>query len=110
VVGDIRGRLPIIIDDLIASGSVLKQIDSLYENGAEGKASFCITHAVLLPSAIKILEADDRIDKLVVTNTLPIALEKYHPKLEVLSVAPMLSEIIFRIHEGISISDQLVLS
>lgn len=110
VVGDISGRRPIVIDDLMASGSVLKQIDALYENGAEGKACFCVTHAILLPSALKILEADDRIEKLVVTNTLPIAQEKYHPKLEVLSVASLLSEIIFRIHEGISISEKLVLS
>ena len=110
VVGDIKGRQPIIIDDLMAGGSVLKQIDALYDQGAAGKAYFSVTHAVLLPSALKILDADDRIEKLVVTNTIPLPPEKRHPKIEVLSVAPLLADIIDRVHEGISISEKLILS
>jgi ribose-phosphate pyrophosphokinase len=110
VVGDIKGRRPIIIDDLVAGGSVLKQIDSLYEQGAEGKAYFSITHPVLLPSALKILDEDDRIEKLVVTNTIPLPPEKQHPKVEVLSVASLLSVVINYIHEGVSISGKMVLS
>jgi ribose-phosphate pyrophosphokinase len=110
VVGDITGRRPIIIDDLMAGGSVLKQVDVLYEHGARGKAYFSITHPVLLPSAIKLLDADDRIEKLVVTNTVPIPPEKRHSKIQVLSIAPLLAEIIESIHEGVSISPKLVLS
>lgn len=110
VVGDIRGRRPIIIDDLMASGSVLNQIDALYEHGAVGKACFSISHAILLPSALRKLNDDDRIEKLVVTNTLPIPLDKSHPKLEVISIGPLLADIIYRIHNGISISEKLVLS
>lgn len=110
VVGDIKGRRPIIIDDLMAGGSVLKQIDDLYNNGAEGKACFSITHPILLPKAIKILDEDDRIDKLVVTNTIPIPVEKRHPKIKIISIAPLLAEIIYRIHEGVSISEKLVLT
>jgi ribose-phosphate pyrophosphokinase len=110
VVGDIRGRRPVIIDDLMAGGSVLKQVDVLYEHGAEGKAYFSITHPVLLPSAINLLDADDRIEKLVVTNTVPIPPEKRHPKIQVISIAPLLAEIIESIHEGVSISPKLVLS
>jgi len=109
VVGDIKGRMPIIVDDMIASGSVLKQIDSLYAQGAEGKTWFAITHPVLLPSALEVLDRDDRIGKLVVTNTLPIPPEKLHPKIEVVSVAPLLADIIRRIHLGISISEKLIL-
>jgi ribose-phosphate pyrophosphokinase len=107
VVGDIRGRRPIIIDDMMSSGSVLKQVDALYEAGAEGKAYFCVTHPVLLPSAIKRLDEDDRIEKLVVTNTINITLEKRSPKLEVVSIAPLLADIISRIYRGVSISDLL---
>lgn len=110
IVGDIKGRRPIVIDDLMAGGSVLKQVDSLYEQGAQGRAYFCITHPVLLPSALKILDADDRIEKLVFTNTIPIPPDKRHPKIEVLSVAPLLADIIGRVHEGVSISEKLVLS
>ncbi|MCU0485353.1 MAG: ribose-phosphate pyrophosphokinase [Anaerolineales bacterium] len=108
VVGDISGRRPIIIDDMIASGSVLKQLDPLYERGAQGKACFAITHPILLPSAIEILQADDRIEKLVVTNTIPIPPEKRHPKIECISIAPLLAAIIRKIHEGVSISSELI--
>jgi ribose-phosphate pyrophosphokinase len=110
IVGDIKGRRPIIIDDLMAGGSVLKQVDSLYANGAEGKTCFSVTHAVLLPSALQILDEDDRIEKLVVTNTIPVPPEKRHPKVEILSIASLLAVIIRHIYKGESISEDLVLS
>jgi ribose-phosphate pyrophosphokinase len=110
VVGDMEGRQPIIIDDLIAGGSVLKQIDALYEKGAVGQAFFSITHPILLPKALENLAEDDRIEKLVVTNTIPVPKEKHTEKIEVLSIAPLLAEIIDRIHECDSISPLLVMS
>ena len=110
VVGDIAGHLPIITDDLMASGSVLKQIDALYDRGAEGKAYFAITHPVLLPEAINILDKDDRIEKLVTTNSIPLPIEKRHPKIVTLSVAGMLADIINRIHRGVSISEKIILA
>jgi len=110
VVGDIEGRRPIIIDDVMAGGSVLKQVDALYDAGATGKACFAITHPVLLPTALKRLEEDDRIERLVVMNTIPVPPEKQHPKVVVLSVAQLLADIIYRIYRGESISSQLVLS
>ncbi|MEJ2706882.1 MAG: ribose-phosphate diphosphokinase [Anaerolineales bacterium] len=110
VVGDIKGRRPIIIDDLMAGGSVLKQVDALYKMGAEGKAVFSVTHPVLLPTALEILDREERIEKLVVTNTIPLTPEKQHPKIEVISVAGLLADIIHRIHRGISISEKLILS
>lgn len=109
VVGDIHGKRPIVIDDLMASGSVLRQIDALYEVGAVGKAYFSVTHPVLLPSAIEYLKNDDRIEKLVVTNTIPLPPEKRIPKIEIVSIAPLLAKIIDRIYRGVSISDLLVL-
>lgn len=110
IVGDIKGRRPIIIDDLMAAGSVLKQIDALYERGAEGTVLFSITHPVLLPSALEILDNDERIEKLVVTNTIPISPEKRLHKIEVISVAPLLADIIHRIHDGESITEKLIYS
>ncbi|MCB0065449.1 MAG: ribose-phosphate diphosphokinase [Caldilineaceae bacterium] len=110
IVGDIEGRQPIIIDDIMAGGSVLKQLDALYKNGASGKASFAITHPVLLPTALQRLDEDERIEKLVVTNTIPVPETKYHPKVEVISVAPLLADIIYRIYKAESISGHLVLS
>ena len=101
LVGDIAGHQPINIDEIIASGSALKQLDMLYDNGASGEACFAIAHPVLLLSALEILAKDDRIGKLVVANSLPIPPEKQHPKPEVLSVAPLLAEIIQRVHIGV---------
>jgi ribose-phosphate pyrophosphokinase len=109
VVGEIEGRRPIIIDDLIAGGSVLKQVDALYKQGATGKACFSITHPVLLPKALETLKNDDRIEKLIVTNTIPVPKEKRHEKIEVLSIAPLLAQVIYRIHECESISPLLVM-
>jgi ribose-phosphate pyrophosphokinase len=110
VVGDIAGRRPIIIDDVMAGGSVLRQVEALYERGAHGQTCLAITHPVLLPGALERLAADERIEKLVVTNTIPVPPEKRSPKIEVLSIAPLIAEIIQRIYRGESISDHLVLS
>ncbi len=110
VVGDIKGRRPILIDDIIAGGSVLKQLGSLYERGAEGNTYLSITHPVLLPTALQILDREERIEKLLVTNTIPIPPDRMHPKIEIISVAPLLADIISRIYHGTSILDRLVLS
>lgn len=110
VVGDIEGRRPIIIDDIVAGGSVLKQLDALYDAGAEGRTYFSITHPVLLPTALQRLDEDDRIEKLVVTNTINVPPDRRHPKVEVLSIAPLLAEIVNKIYHGESISSRLVLS
>jgi ribose-phosphate pyrophosphokinase len=89
---------------------VLKQIDALYASGAKGKAYFAVTHPVLLPTALERLATDDRIEKLVATNTIPVLPAKCHPKVEILSVAPLLADIIYRIYRGQSISERLLLT
>lgn len=108
LVGDVRGRRPIIIDDIMAGGSVIQELDTLYENGAEGKAYFSITHPVLLPKALNLIEQDERIEKVVVTNTLPVPEEKRSKKVEVISIAALLAGVIEDIHEGRSISPKMV--
>jgi ribose-phosphate pyrophosphokinase len=108
LVGDIHGRQPIIIDDVMAGGSVISTLDALYENGAQGQAYFSITHPVLLPKALRLIEQDKRIAQVVVTNTLPVPPEKRTGKIEVISVAPLLAGIIQDIHEERSISPKMV--
>ena len=110
VVGDIKGRRPIIIDDVMSSGSILKQVDALYQNGAEGKAYFVVTHPVLLPRALKLLDEDDRIEKLVVSNTIPVPEWKRQSKVEVVSIGPLLADIIDCVHRGASIIEKIILS
>jgi len=103
IVGDIKDKTPIIFDDLIAGGSVLTQAESLIEAGARPEIILTITHPVLLATALERLDAP-YIKQLVVTNTIHVPPEKYHPKLKVLSIAPLLADAIYRIHSGESMS------
>lgn len=107
VVGDIEDRIPIVIDDLIAGGSILTQLDELLEAGARPEIYMAITHPVLLPSAVKHLDRLDYIKQLVVTNTIHVPPEKRHPKLVVKSVGPLLAECIYRIWTRRSVSPLL---
>ncbi len=106
VVGDIRGKTPILIDDIIAGGSVLDQIPALFEAGAEPPVYLSITHPVLLPSALERL-ARDEIAELVTSDTIYLPPEKRHPKLRVQSIAPLLADVIRRIHFGETVSPLL---
>ena len=106
VVGDIEGKIAILIDDLVAGGSVLDQIPALIEAGAESPVYLSITHPVLLPSALKRLDRDE-IAELVTTDTVHIPPERRHPKVRIQSVAPLLAEVISRIHCGQSVSPLL---
>lgn len=106
VVGDIKGKTAILIDDLVAGGSVLDQIPALVEAGAEPPVYLAITHPVLLPSALKRLEREE-IAELVTTDSIHIPPEKEHPKIRIQSIAPLLAEIVNRIHVGETISPLL---
>jgi ribose-phosphate pyrophosphokinase len=104
VVGDIQGKVPIVIDDVIAGGSVLKELDALFDAGARPEAYLAITHGVLLDSALQRLE-DPRIKCLVITDTICQPPEiRNHPKIKVVSIAKLLADVIGRIHIGESIS------
>ena len=103
VVGDVSDRVPILIDDMVASGSVLRQLPTLMDAGARPEAHLAITHPVLLPQALEELD-QDYIAELVVTDTVLVPPAKRHPKLKMVSVAPMLSYAIRGIYHGESIS------
>jgi ribose-phosphate pyrophosphokinase len=102
VAGDIGGRTPIVIDDVIASGSVLTQLPALIDAGAKAPVYLAITHPVLLPTAVEQLDSD-LIAELVVTDTIHVPQERRHPKLRILSIAPLLAQAIRCIQGGESI-------
>jgi ribose-phosphate pyrophosphokinase len=105
VVGDVEDKIPIVIDDIMAGGSVLTQVQGLLDHGARREVYFCVTHPVLLPSAMERLGAMDEIKELVVSNTIYVPAERQwpHTKVRVLSIAPMLANVIRCIHRGESI-------
>ncbi len=112
IVGTIANRHPIVIDDIIAGGSVLRQLDALFAQGAITPAYFVVTHALLLPSALQQLAQDKRIVKLITTDTVPApTAARQQPemaaKIEVISVAPLLAEVILRVFNTISISERV---
>ena len=106
VVGDIVGKTAILIDDMIAGGSVLDQISALIEAGAEPPVYLSITHPVLLPTALQRLNRPE-IAELVTTDTIYLPPEKQHPKIKVQTIAPLLADVISRIHYGQTISPLL---
>lgn len=108
IVGDIEGKTAILIDDMIAGGSVLDQIPALIEAGAKSPVYLSITHPVLLPTALERLNREE-IAELVTTDTIHLPPERQHPKVKVQSIAPLLANVIERIHTGQTISPLLTL-
>jgi ribose-phosphate pyrophosphokinase len=104
VVGDLKDKIPIVIDDVISSGTVLTQVPLLLEAGARPQVHLAVTHGVLAPRAIERLD-HPAVCRLIITNTIPLPPEKHHPKIKVVSIAPLLATIIQRVHDGASISD-----
>ncbi|SDY57060.1 ribose-phosphate pyrophosphokinase [Proteiniborus ethanoligenes] len=103
VIGDIEGKDAIIVDDIIdTAGSMTKAASVLKDFGAK-RVFACCTHAVLSGPAIERIE-NSVIEKLVVTDTIPLTEEKKIDKIEVVSVAPLIAEAIRRIYKNESVS------
>jgi ribose-phosphate pyrophosphokinase len=93
VVGHVRGRTCIVVDDMIDTGStIIKAADALFEEGAE-RVIVTATHGVLSGNAVDGLK-NSRISEVIVTNTLPISHDKRFDKLTVLSIAPLIARAI----------------
>lgn len=104
LVGDVKDKTPIVIDDEIATGgSIFEQAQALAEAGAK-PAYVSITHAVLVGPALDRLQHKS-IQEVVTTNTIPVPAEKQlEGKIKVLSIAPLLAEAILRVHQHRSVS------
>jgi ribose-phosphate pyrophosphokinase len=109
VVGDLKDKIPIVIDDVISSGTVLTQAPLLLEAGARPEIHLAVTHGMLAPRALQLLD-HPAICRLTITNTIPLPPEKQHPKIRVVSIAPLLAAIIQRVHDGSTISDYIRLA
>ena len=104
VIGDVRGRTCVILDDIIDTASTLvKTADALLAQGATDVYA-CATHPVLSGPAIERL-AGSRLREVVVTNTIPLRPEAQKlGKIKVLSVAGLLGRMIEAIHMETSVS------
>ncbi|MBI3321438.1 MAG: ribose-phosphate pyrophosphokinase [Candidatus Omnitrophica bacterium] len=103
ILGEVRGKICLLVDDLIATGSSLVEAAAALERAGATAVYACVTHPILSgPARSRI--ASSCLRELIVTDTVPLTKEKRHPKITVLSVAPLLSEAIRRIHYEQSIS------
>ncbi|MBI2794574.1 MAG: ribose-phosphate pyrophosphokinase [Ignavibacteria bacterium] len=102
IIGDVKGRNVIIVDDLIDTGTTfVKCAEALRGNGAETIIGMC-THAVFSNDAVRKISSSGAVSKVFVTDTIPLT--STNPKIEVISVAGLFAEAIIRTHENQSIS------
>jgi len=104
LVGDIEGRTCIIFDDIIdTAGSLISSKNALIERGANEDVYAAATHAIFSGDAVANLTKAD-FKEVVVTNSIPTE-GKDVPGLTILSVAPLLAEVIEHIERGESVTD-----
>jgi len=103
LIGSVEGKTAIMVDDMVdTAGSLTEGARALLKFGAK-EVYACCTHPVLTdPALCRISESE--IKELIVTNTIPLPPNKKHPKIKVLSVAPILAETILRIYNELSVS------
>lgn len=104
VIGDVRGRTCLILDDIIdTAGTLVKTVDALLAQGAS-KVYACASHPVLSGPAVERIVAS-RLTELVVSNTIPLREDaKAVDKIKVLSIAGLLGRAIESIHMETSVS------
>jgi ribose-phosphate pyrophosphokinase len=104
LIGEVRGKHALIVDDEIATGeTIFAATDFLLQCGAKS-VSAAVVHPVLSGRAYERL-AVSKLERLLVTNSIPLAAPNPTLKIEVMSVAPLIAEAIARIHDGRSVSE-----
>jgi ribose-phosphate pyrophosphokinase len=103
LIGDVRGKTAVLVDDMIdTAGTISEGARLLRQEGAE-RVYACATHAVFSPPASDRLSGG-LFEEVIVTNTIPVPDEHRFEQLTMLSVANLLGEAIWRIHEESSVS------
>lgn len=107
VMGEVSGKNVIIVDDLVATASSLVEAAQAVRDKGARKVYASITHPVLSGKAMERINASV-LEKIIVTDTIPLNNKKNDKKVVVLSVAPLLGEAIKRIHCNESVSSLFV--
>jgi len=104
LVGDVNGKTAIIVDDEVdTGGSISNAVQVVQQHGAR-EIYLSFTHAVFSGRAVEKLR-ELPVTEIVTTNTVPIPSEKRLPNMTVLSVAPLLAGVIWRVHKGQSVGE-----
>ena len=103
IVGRVKGRVCLLVDDMIdTGGTIVKAAEALKANGAE-RVIVAATHPVFSDPAAERLQSDS-IDEVVVTDTIPVPLDKRFPSLTILPIAPLLARAIKEVFEDGSVT------
>jgi len=102
VIGDVRGKRAIIVDDEIDTAGTLVETYRALEREGVTEMYACATHGVMSDPAIERIR-ETTLREVVVTDSVPLAAAKRIPQITVLSVAPLIGEAIRRIHRGESV-------
>jgi len=102
VIGEVRGRRAIIVDDEIDTAGTLIEVVRALEREGVTEMYACATHGVLSDPAIDRIR-DSELREVVLTDSVPLPPEKRLPRITTLSVAPLIGEAIKRIHRGESV-------
>ncbi|XP_050282726.1 ribose-phosphate pyrophosphokinase 1, chloroplastic isoform X6 [Quercus robur] len=101
LIGDVKGKVAVMVDDMIdTAGTISKGAALLHQEGAR-EVYACSTHAVFSPPAIERLSSG-LFQEVIITNTIPVSEQNYFPQLTILSVANLLGETIWRVHDDCS--------
>ncbi|MEG4347396.1 ribose-phosphate pyrophosphokinase [Microcoleus sp. A003_D6] len=103
LIGDVRGKTAVLVDDMIDTAGTISEGARLLRREGARQVYACATHAVFSPPAIERLSSGV-LEEVIVTNTIPVPEENRFKQLTVLSVANLLGETIWRIHEDSSVS------
>ncbi len=107
VIGDVKGKTAVLVDDIIDTGGTLTEGARMLRREGARQVYACATHAVLSPPAIERLSSG-LFEEVIVTNTIPMMDHHHFDQLTVLSVANVLGETIWRIHEDTSVSSMFI--
>ena len=103
LIGDVKDKICIINDDMIdTAGSLVAAADTLRNRGAR-EVYACATHGLFSGPAYERIE-NSQIKEVVVTNAVPVPLDRQNGKIKVLSLAPLFAETIRNVYECGSVS------
>ena len=110
MIGDLKGKSPIIIDDIITTGgTILETAHAVINEGARPHLRLAAVHGLLAGTAPDRLN-QDYIQEVILTDTVHIPPDKHTPNMTILSVAQLFAEAIHRVHNETSVSGLYLLT
>ena len=104
IIGEVKGKRVMLIDDLIdTAGTLVHAANALVDKGGATEIYACATHGVLSGPAIERIQ-NSPIKELTILDTIALPQNKMIDKINILNVAPVFTEAIARIYEEASVS------